>query len=90
MKFLKDLNPYCQFKDDAERRKALQSQDRRIVALARIKAAKPVGITSGWRWLKKLVPIVLSLFTSSCQAHFPAIDQVQIASWISAPFKPHI
>lgn len=49
-------DPYCAFKDDKERRLALQSRDRRLIAIAVVTAVVGPCIPSLLAWLYHLAP----------------------------------
>ena len=52
-------NPYCAFKNDVERRKALRSRDVRLVLVAAILSGAGLSSTIPWReaalWLRHLL-----------------------------------
>jgi hypothetical protein len=47
-------NPYCEFKNDRERRLALRSRDIRLVVIAAIGAAGAAPVAHAWPWLLSL------------------------------------
>jgi hypothetical protein len=47
-------NPYCEFKNDRERRLALRSRDVRLVMIAAIGAAGAVPVAHVWLWFLSL------------------------------------
>ncbi|HEX7638564.1 MAG TPA: hypothetical protein VF457_09220 [Burkholderiaceae bacterium] len=50
----KRSNPYCDFKDDQQRRLALRSRDVRLVVIAALGTASAAPIAHVWPWLLSL------------------------------------